>query len=164
MRLAFLTPDPLDLGALLAQVGSPSHGGIATFLGVVRDHHAGRKVLRLDYSAYTPMAEAECSRIVAEAQSRWPVTVALQHRVGMLTIGDAAVAVVVGSSHRDEAFVACRYVIEELKRRVPIWKREVYADGSIAWVGVGATPEQQGSGAGEELIREGAVHAEPGAP
>jgi molybdopterin synthase catalytic subunit len=163
MSMAYLTPDPPDLGALLAQVRSPSHGGIATFLGIVRDHHGGRKVLRLDYSAYTPMAEAECSRIVAEAQSRWPVAVALQHRVGMLAIGDAAVAVVVGSAHRDEAFVACRYVIEELKRRVPIWKREVFADGSVAWVGVGGA-EQQGSDAHDELVREGAVHSEPGAP
>lgn len=133
--MPYLTTEPLDPGVLLAQVSSPAHGGVACFLGTVRNHHGGREVLRLDYSAYAPMAEAECARIVAEAESRWPVAVALQHRVGTLKIGDAAVAVVVGSAHRDEAFVACRHVIEELKRRVPIWKREVFADGGVEWVG-----------------------------
>ena len=92
-------------------------------------------MLRLDYSAYGPMAEAECARIVAEAEARWPVAVALQHRIGALAIGDAAVAMVAAAAHRDEAFAACRYVIEEVKRRVPIWKREHYADGTVAWVG-----------------------------
>ena len=81
------------------------------------------------------MAEAECARIVAEAEARWQVAVALQHRIGALEIGDAAVAVAVAASaHRDEAFAACRYVIEEVKRRVPIWKREYYADGTVDWV------------------------------
>jgi molybdopterin synthase catalytic subunit len=80
------------------------------------------------------MAEAECGRIVAEAEGRWRVAVALRHRVGSLAIGDTAVAVVAASSHRDEAFIACRYVIEEVKRRVPVWKREFYADGTDAWV------------------------------
>jgi molybdopterin synthase catalytic subunit len=144
----FLTPDPIDLGRLVEQVESPSRGGIACFLGTVRNHHDGREVLRLDYSAYTSMAEAECARIVAEAESRWRVAVALLHRVGQLAIGDVAVAIAVASAHRDEAFVACRYVIEELKRRVPIWKRELYADGSVAWVGSGAAG-QLGSGAEE---------------
>jgi molybdopterin synthase catalytic subunit len=80
------------------------------------------------------MAVAECSRIVAEAEARWRVAVALSHRVGSLAIGDTAVAVAAASAHRDEAFAACRYVIEEVKRRVPIWKREFYADGTAAWV------------------------------
>jgi molybdopterin synthase catalytic subunit len=81
------------------------------------------------------MVEAECARIVAETESRWPVAIALRHRIGALEIGDAAVAVVAASAHRDEAFVACRHVIEELKRRVPIWKREEFADGTVEWVG-----------------------------
>jgi molybdopterin synthase catalytic subunit len=85
------------------------------------------------------MAEAECARIVAEAESRWQVAVALCHRIGQLEIGDAAVVVVAASAHRDEAFVACRHVIEELKRRVPIWKQEMYADGSVEWVGEAGT-------------------------
>jgi molybdopterin synthase catalytic subunit len=156
--VSYLTGDPLDLGVLLAQVRSPSHGGVASFLGMVRNHQGGREVLRLDYSAYAPMAEAECARIVAEAESRWPVAVALQHRIGTLKIGDTAVAVVVASAHRDEAFVACRYVIEELKRRVPIWKREVFADGSIEWVGSGAAG-QWGSGAEEPYFPHDAGQA-----
>jgi len=131
----YLTQSPLDLGELLASVQSPERGGVACFLGTVRNHHGGREVLRLEYSAYAPMVEAECARIVAEAESRWQVAVALRHRIGRLEIGDAAVAVAAASAHRDEAFVACRHVIEELKRRVPIWKREVYADGTVEWVG-----------------------------
>ena len=83
------------------------------------------------------MAEAECARIVEETERRWPVRVALRHRVGLLAIGDAAVAIAVAGAHRDETFAACRHVIEELKRRVPIWKRERYADGSVEWVGTG---------------------------
>jgi molybdopterin synthase catalytic subunit len=145
----YLTSDAIDLGALLAQVHSPQHGGIASFLGAVRDHQAGRSVLRLEYSAYEPMAEAECARIVREAESQWDCAVALKHRIGTLQIGDIAVAIVAGSAHRDEAFAACRYVIEEVKRRVPIWKREVFADGVVEWVGSGAGG-QRGSGAVEE--------------
>jgi molybdopterin synthase catalytic subunit len=131
----YLTEEPLDLVTLLAAVQSPERGGVACFLGTVRNHHGGRAVLRLEYSAYEPMAEAECARIVAEAEARWQVAIALRHRIGELEIGDAAVAVVAASAHRDEAFLACRHVIEELKRRVPIWKREVYADGTVEWVG-----------------------------
>ena len=119
MSVAFITADPIDLAPLLASVVAPDRGGIASFLGLVRDHHEGRAVLGLAYSAYGPMAEVECSRIVAEAQSRWRAAVSLRHRVGMVAIGDAAVAVVAASAHRDEAFAACRYVIEEVKRRVP---------------------------------------------
>jgi molybdopterin synthase catalytic subunit len=129
-----ITDRAIDVGALLASVAAPDRGGVAAFLGLVRNHHGGRAVLRLDYSAYGPMAEAECARIVAEAESRWPVAVALQHRIGSLEIGEAAVAVVAASAHRDAAFAASRYVIEEVKRRVPVWKREFYADGTVAWV------------------------------
>ncbi len=132
--MTHLVQRPLDLGSLVAQVSAPERGGVACFLGVVRNHHGGRDVLRLDYSAYAPMAEAECDRILAEARVRWPVEVALEHRIGPLAIGDAAVAVAAASAHREAAFAACRYVIEETKRRVPIWKREFYADGLVGWV------------------------------
>jgi molybdopterin synthase catalytic subunit len=132
--MAFLGTDPVELGPLLEAVQSPERGGVASFVGLVRNHHGGRPVLRLDYSAYAPMAEAECARIVAEAEARWQVAIALRHRVGSLEVGDVAVAVAAGSAHRDEAFEACRYVIEEVKRRVPIWKREYYSDGTVAWV------------------------------
>jgi molybdopterin synthase catalytic subunit len=100
------------------------------------------------------MAEAELARIVAEAESRWDVAVAVQHRIGSLEIGDAAVAVAVASGHREEAFVACRYVIEEVKGRVPIWKKEYFADGTVVWVGGGAAG-QRGSGAEETLLESG---------
>ncbi len=131
---SFLTRAPIDLAALIAAVSHASHGGIATFVGVVRDHQDGRGVGALEYSAYEPMAEGEAARIVAEALARWPVRIAVQHRLGQLAIGDVAVAVAAGSAHRGEAFDACRYVIEELKRRVPIWKKESYADGGVEWV------------------------------
>ena len=132
--MAFLTERPIELAGLVAAVQSPERGGIAVFLGLVRNHHGGRAVLRLDYSAYEPMGEAECQRIVAEAATRWDAAIALQHRVGTLAVGDAAVAIVAASAHREAAFAACRFVIDEVKRRVPIWKREHYADGSVAWV------------------------------
>jgi molybdopterin synthase catalytic subunit len=134
-EVSFLSDSPLDLGALVAEVAAADRGGIASFVGMVRDHHQGRAVRALEYSAYAPMAEAECARIVEEAERRWPVRVALRHRVGALDVGDAAVAIAVAGAHRDEAFAACRHVIEEVKRRVPIWKRERYADGSVEWVG-----------------------------
>lgn len=142
--MLFLTDRPLDLTTLIADVQSSDRGGIASFLGTVRDHHGGRAVRRLEYEAYAPMVEAECARIVAEAERRWPVAVALRHRVGRLEIGEAAVAIAVAGAHRDEAFAACRYLIEEVKRRVPIWKREVYGDGSEEWI----DPSAGGSGAG----------------
>jgi len=88
--MSFLTAAPIDLTALHAAVYAPDRGGVAAFVGLVRDHHQGRAVLRLDYSAYGPMAEAECARIVAETEARWRVAIALQHRVGALAIGDAA--------------------------------------------------------------------------
>lgn len=137
--VGFLTHQPLDLAALVAGVAAPDRGGTCAFLGAVRDHHAGRAVLELEYSAYGPMAEATVAEIIAEAERRWPVRVAAAHRLGRLAVGDAAVAVAAAGAHRDEAFAACRHVIEELKRRVPIWKRERYADGTEAWVDPTAT-------------------------
>jgi molybdopterin synthase catalytic subunit len=132
--MEFLTEQPIDIPLLLAAVQSPARGGVAMFLGTVRNHQAGQEVLRLRYSAYQQMAEAECARIVAEAQAKWDVAVSLAHRLGQLEIGDIAVAVVAAAAHREEAFAACRYLIEQIKRRVPIWKQEFYADGSVGWV------------------------------
>ncbi len=132
--MTFLTSDPIDLSPLIASVASPARGGITSFVGVVRDHHGGRRVLRLHYTAYGPMAEAECGRIVAEAEARWPAKIALRHRLGALEVGETAIAVVAGAGHRDAAFEACRYVVEEVKQRLPIWKQEFYADGGIEWV------------------------------
>lgn len=132
--MGFLSHEALDPARLLAEVAAPERGGIATFVGLVRDHHGGRPVVALAYTAYEPMAEAVCAEILAEAESRWPVRIALRHRLGTLAIGDVAVAIAVAGDHRDEAFAACRYLIEELKQRVPIWKRESFADGTEQWV------------------------------
>jgi len=126
--------DPLDLAALSRTVASADRGAITSFVGVVRDHHAGRPVLGLEYSAYGPMAEARCAAIVADAERQWPVRVALAHRVGALMVGEAAVIVVVASAHRAPTFEACRWVIEAVKAEVQIWKRERYVDGTEAWV------------------------------
>jgi molybdopterin synthase catalytic subunit len=143
----YLTEHPIEFASLLASVSASNRGGIASFVGLVRDHHDGREVKRLEYSAYAPMAQAECAAIVTEAETKWPVRVALSHRIGTLEVGEAAVAIAVAAPHRGEAFEACRYVIEELKRRVPIWKREWYADGSSDWVNPaaahdGSAPEE----------------------
>jgi len=132
--VSHLSGQPLDLAALVASVAEPGRGGTCAFLGAVRDHHAGRAVIELEYSAYGPMAEATIAEILAEAEERWPVRVAASHRLGRLAVGEAAVAVAAAGAHREEAFAACRHVIEEIKRRVPIWKRERYADGTEAWV------------------------------
>src|SRR6476646_4717293 len=98
--MGFVSATPIDLASLIAEVTSPEHGGVASFLGQVRNHHAGRAVTGLEYSAYGPMAEAECARIVAEAESRWPVALTLRHRIGSLAIGDVAVAVAAAAAHR----------------------------------------------------------------
>ncbi|HEU4828994.1 MAG TPA: molybdenum cofactor biosynthesis protein MoaE [Gemmatimonadales bacterium] len=132
--MSYLTGEPIDLTALASRVESAERGGVVTFVGHVRNHHGGRGVRRLEYSAYAPMAEAECQAIVREAELRWPVTVELRHRTGRLDVGDVAVAIAVAGNHRGEAFDACRWIIDEVKRRVPIWKREYYTDGSVAWV------------------------------
>lgn len=148
----YLTTTPLDLHDLIGQVQSPERGGIACFLGTVRNHHAGREVQRLDYHAYEPMVEAECGRIVDEAEVRWPVTVALRHRLGPLEIGEVAVVVVAAAAHREDAFAACRHVIEELKRRAPIWKRELFADGTVEWVDPTRVSGEVGKRASESLV------------
>ena len=151
--MPFLSHDPLAPGTLLAECAASNRGGIASFVGLVRDHQDGRAVTALSYSAYEPMAEQVGAEIVAEAERKWPVRVAIRHRLGELAIGDTAVVVVAAGGHRDEAFAACRYAIEEIKRRVPIWKLETYADGSTAWVdptreGVVKSEERRGEGVG----------------
>ena len=145
--MAFLTEAAIDAARLAAGVTRPGRGAQVSFVGAVRNHQDGRQVSELHYTAYRPMAEAQCRTIVDEAEARWPVSVALQHRVGTLAIGDTAVVVVASGDHREEAFAACRFVIEEVKRRVPIWKRERYADGTEAWVDPTAAvdPAEMGS-------------------
>lgn len=143
--MAILTEQPIRLDPLIDQVRAPDRGGIAIFLGLVRDHHQGKGVLGLDYSAYGPMAELETEKIIREATGHWPqASVAVQHRIGALTVGDVAVAIVAAAAHRGEAFDACRYVIEELKKRVPVWKREMYVDGTVEWVDPTAGAQSHG--------------------
>jgi len=127
-----LTREPLDLPALL---GAEAHdGAVCLFVGVVRDHNDGRRVRYLEYEAYEEMALPLLAEIEADLRRRWPVSeVRLEHRLGRLEIGEASVAVAVSSPHRAEAFAACRHAIDTLKQRVPIWKKEFYADGS-AWI------------------------------
>ncbi|MBL8255438.1 MAG: molybdenum cofactor biosynthesis protein MoaE [Pseudoxanthomonas mexicana] len=132
----FLLSDmPLDLSALRAQVLDARAGGYASFEGWVRDHHGGRAVDGLDYEAYAALAEREGARIVEEAKVRFDVIAACcAHRVGALAIGDLAVWVGVSAAHRGAAFDACRYIIDEVKQRVPIWKREHYREGDADWL------------------------------
>lgn len=138
----YTTTSPISHEALLVALASPGHGAVVSFVGVVRDHHDGRAVVGLSYSAYRDMAERECGNIVQETEARFGVRIALQHRIGDLAVGDAAVLVVAAAPHRDAAFDACRAVIDAVKRRVPIWKHEHHADGSSTWV----DPTAGGSG------------------
>ena len=120
---------------LVAEVSHASAGGIATFLGVVRDHNEGRAVALLEYEAYGTMAEAEIAKILDEIAREIPgVRVSATHRVGALHVGDAAVACAASAPHRGEAFRACRELIDRIKSRLPIWKREHGPDGPY-WVG-----------------------------
>ena len=135
MTTARLVRRPIDPAALLARVASPAHGATALFVGTVRETNAGRPVTGLDYEAYEPMAEVELARIEDEAARAYPgVAVAVEHRLGALALGEASVVVAVAHAHRAPACDAMRRVVEELKRRVPIWKREHYADGTREWV------------------------------
>lgn len=130
-----LSETPLDIAPLRARVLDPRAGGYASFEGWVRDHHAGRAVNGLDYEAYAALAEREGERIIVEAKARFDVLEACcVHRVGTLAIGDLAVWVGVSAAHRGAAFDACRYIIDETKRRVPIWKREYYREGGADWL------------------------------
>ncbi len=130
-----ITREPLNPAAILQEVTSPSDGAVLLFWGVVRNHNEGREVDHLEYEAYAPMAEAVLREIVREAAERWAVgDIAAIHRIGRLEIGEASVAIAVASPHRAEAYEASRYIIEELKRRVPIWKREGYVDGEREWL------------------------------
>ena len=125
---------PLDVGDVVKRVSGPDSGGLVTFVGAVRNASRGKEIEHLEYEAYPEMAVQELDRITEEAAARWPGTrVAVDHRTGHLEIGDIAVVVVAASPHRGEAFEACRYTIDTLKERVPIWKKEVATDGAY-WV------------------------------
>lgn len=127
-----LTRHPIEVDDLLAEVQGPERGGTCVFAGTVRNDG---DVTGIDYSAYEQMAFAEIERILGEAQAQWPeARVMLQHRLGLVPVGEASIAIAAAAPHRDEAFTACRFVIEQVKKRLPIWKKEHHADGTTAWV------------------------------
>ena len=135
MPRAAITDAPLDAARLLAEVGRTANGAAVVFVGTVREVNEGRPVTGIDYSAYREMAERELAAIVREAAERFGTPdVVAEHRLGTLGLGEASVVVAAAHPHRAPAFDACRHVIEEIKRRVPVWKREHYADGTREWV------------------------------
>lgn len=137
-----LTDKSIDHAAVTELVRSRGAGAVCTFLGTVRELTAGRRTVALSYEAYPEMALKQLRQLEVEARERWPITeLAVVHRVGDLELGDVSVVVAVSCPHRHEAFEACRWLIDTLKERVPIWKRETWEDGTKEWVhpGVQAT-------------------------
>jgi len=130
-----VTDKPIDLQELVAYVTDREAGAIATFIGTTRNNNEGRRVIALDYDGYPEMAEKELARIGADAKTKWPICrMAIVHRLGPVQITEASVIITVSAGHRDAAFAACRFAIEEIKKTVPIWKKEVYEGGEV-WIG-----------------------------
>ncbi|HMD35959.1 MAG TPA: molybdenum cofactor biosynthesis protein MoaE [Vicinamibacterales bacterium] len=138
-------PETLDVQRTAAQLqGGGADGAVVTFVGLVRNHNAGRRVLYLEYEAYTPLALKSFERIADEIRTRWPgAQLALHHRVGRLEIGEASIVIVTASAHRADAFAACRYAIERVKQIAPIWKREFFEGGDVWIEGATADPDDQ---------------------
>ncbi len=147
---------PIDAAALLDEIADPGHGAAVLFIGNVRDLNDAKPVSGIDYSAYRPMAELELDRIVREVQARYPgLAAVVEHRVGTLGVGETSVAIATGHQHRAAAYHANRFVIEELKRRLPVWKREHYTDGTREWVA--GNTDAPGAAAGISSERSGDV-------
>jgi molybdopterin synthase catalytic subunit len=147
-----ITSDVLDLDGLVRLVNARGVGAAVSFLGLVRDHNQGRRVLHLVYEAYEPLAERALARIIDEARGHWPsAAIAIHHRIGKLDIGEASVAIAAASAHRADAFAACRYAIERIKQIVPIWKHE-YFEGGDVWI-EGATADPDDAAARESALR-----------
>ena len=131
----FLSDSPLDAAALIAEVSAPGCGATSVFLGTVRASAEDGAVEGIEYSSYPEMAEAEFGRMVDEAQQRWPqARIALRHRTGWIPLGEASIAVAVATPHRAEACDCSRFLIEETKKRAPIWKKERLSGGKQRWV------------------------------
>ena len=128
-----LVDGPLDVDAAVLSVEDPGFGAVVTFLGTVRNHHAGRPVEKLTYTAYRRMAADALARIASELEAAAPVRVAILHRLGEVPVGEPSVVIAVGSAHRAAAYEASRTALERLKAEVPIWKREHYAEGEAVW-------------------------------
>lgn len=131
----FITDKPIRLAGFLAQKPSPSCGAVASFVGVVRGHHEGRQVKKIYYDCYSTMADRQIHEIIDSTKKEFGVDeIRVVHRIGWLEAGEAAVTITVSAAHRREAFSACQRVIDRIKSKVPIWKKEVYADGTYEWV------------------------------
>lgn len=143
-----LTREPIRADALIEKVEHPEAGAQAVFLGVVRDHHRGRAVARMEYEAYQAMAVSELEAVAAQLLVEHPEVrgVALEHRFGTLQIGEASVGVAVSSPHRQQAFLACQWGIDTIKERVPIWKKEHYVEGDHHWVRADEMGEREAAG------------------
>jgi molybdopterin synthase catalytic subunit len=130
-----ITAEPIDYAAVTDLVRSPLAGAVCTFLGTVREFTGDRRTVALAYESYPEMALKKMAELEEEARRRWPVIeLALVHRVGNLELGEVSVAVAVSCPHRHESFEACRWLIDTLKQVVPIWKKEIWADGNEEWV------------------------------
>ena len=130
-----ITADSIDTLALRTALEAHGAGACVCFEGWVRDNHQGRAVRGLEYEAYVELANREGERVLQEAMEKFELVAAgCEHRIGVLELGDIAVWVGVSAGHRDAAFAACRYVIDEIKQRVPIWKRETYVEGDAGWI------------------------------
>ena len=139
--MRYLTRDPLSVERLLAEVSAPERGGTCVFLGTVRSGPEEQGVTAIEYSAYEAMVEAEFGRLLADAGQRWPDTrISVRHRLGVIPSGDASIAIAAAAPHRAEAFEACRFVIEGVKRRIPVWKKELRVDGTETWVDPSGRP------------------------
>jgi molybdopterin synthase catalytic subunit len=133
--MTFLIREPITVDALLAEVSSAERGGMCLFLGTVRNGPEEHGVTAIEYSAYEQMVEAEFGRLLADATARWPeARIAVRHRLGTIPVGAASIAIAAAAPHRAQAFEACRFVIEEVKRRIPVWKKELRVDGTEVWV------------------------------
>ncbi len=128
-----LQSEPIDIAAVVASVAEPEHGGLATFLGSTRAETARRPVIALEYQAHDELAVVELQLIVDEAEARYGARCAIAHRLGTVATGEPSVAAAASAPHRPQAFAACRYLIDQAKKRAPIWKRTHYADGVTEW-------------------------------
>lgn len=129
-----LQKEPIDIQMIIGEASSDADGALVTFTGMARNHSGGSSVTRLEYECYDSMARKELEKIGSDALARWPVNnCIIVHRFGVVEIGESSILIAVSSPHRDEAFQAARYIIDTIKKTVPIWKKEFYPDGSV-WV------------------------------
>lgn len=137
-----IVEEPIDHDALVERVRSPHAGAVCSFLGTVREFTQEKQTRFLEYEAYREMALEKLAELEKDARTRWPIiNLAMVHRVGRLELGEVSVAIAVACPHRDQAFDACRWLIDTLKASVPIWKKEVWADGLEEWVHPGGEPK-----------------------